>query len=113
MEPFDIKDSLILSKGELNKSKNDEAPSHDMGQQVPLEKLGRIPEDRIQAGRTSNRQNKATITESNNFFMAEVISDRPNMGLDQLSNQSANKNDEANSPFKIYQRKLRGLNENN
>jgi hypothetical protein len=81
-----------------------------MDQQVSLEELGRIPEDTIQVCRTSSRQNRATITGSNDFFMAEVTSDRPkNMVLVQLSNEPANKNDETNNPFKISHRKLRGL----
>jgi hypothetical protein len=68
MESFDIDDTSILSEGEIGKSNNEEVPSHDMHQQVPSEELGRIPEDTIQVGRTSSRQNKATITGSKDFL---------------------------------------------
>jgi hypothetical protein len=62
VEPFGIAESLILSKGELRKSKNEEVLSHNMDQQVPLEELCRIPEERIQVCTTSSRQKNAIIT---------------------------------------------------
>jgi hypothetical protein len=68
MEPFTIEDSLISSKGEVGNTKSEEVLSYIIDQEVLVEEVGRLPDDKIQVGRTSNRQNKATITRSKDFY---------------------------------------------
>jgi hypothetical protein len=63
-----FEDSLISDKSDIGKTKNEEVLSHVMDQEVMVEEVGRILDDRTQVGKTSSRQNKATITRSKDFL---------------------------------------------
>jgi hypothetical protein len=68
MDLFTIEDSLMSSKGAVGKTKSEEVLSHIMEQEVSVQEVGKISDDRMQVSRTSCRQNKATITRSKDLL---------------------------------------------